>query len=61
MVSKAYAATKLNKQLHVPHCPVCDGIIYESDEYEYVRTKRATDIFIHSDCVKNWGKCDGTI
>ena len=37
-------------------CPVCGRMMYTSDadELEYIRTKRKTDIFIHTKCVKNW-------
>lgn len=37
-------------------CPVCGCIMHTSDvdELEYIRTKRKTDIFIHTKCVKNW-------
>lgn len=40
-----------------PHCPVCDGVCYESDsdKLEYIRTKRGTVIFVHTECVKKWG------
>lgn len=38
------------------HCPVCGEIVDPySSKAEYVRTKRKTDIFVHRDCVKDWG------
>ena len=39
-------------------CPVCGRIMYsrDADELEYIKTKRGTDIFIHTECVKNWSK-----
>ena len=39
-------------------CPVCGRTLYASDaeELEYIKTKRGTDIFIHTECVKNWSK-----
>lgn len=41
-------------------CPVCGKEIKESDDLkdvEYVKTKRGTEIFIHTKCVSKWGKC----
>lgn len=37
-----------------PECPVCHRTIYPHDlaDSEYVKTKRGTEIFIHTDCVK---------
>lgn len=41
-----------------PECPVCHKTIYSQDldNIEYVKTKRGTEIFIHTRCVKKWGK-----
>ena len=40
------------------HCPVCGEELKESklDGVEYVKTKRRSEIFIHTKCVRNWGK-----
>lgn len=40
-----------------PECPVCNKKLYLTDatELEYVKTKRGTEIFIHTNCVKHWG------
>lgn len=40
-------------------CPVCGKELKEDklDGVEYVKTKRGTEIFIHTDCVGRWGKC----
>lgn len=40
-----------------PECPVCHKTIhsYDLDNVEYVKTKRGTEVFIHTDCVKKWG------
>lgn len=40
-----------------PTCPVCgkDIYSYDLDEVEYIKTKRGTDIFVHTRCVKKWG------
>ena len=39
-------------------CPVCGKEIKPEklDGVEYVKTKRASEIFIHTKCVKKWGK-----
>ena len=38
-------------------CPVCSKQIYEKDpDIEYVKTKRGTEIFIHTQCIKEWDK-----
>lgn len=41
-----------------PECPVCGKAIYTSDldSVEYIKTKRGTEIFIHTECVKKWGE-----
>ena len=40
-------------------CPVCGKQIKEDglNDVEYVKTKRGTEIFIHTKCVSKWGKC----
>ena len=40
------------------HCPVCGKELKEDklDGVEYVKTKRGSEIFIHTKCVRNWGK-----
>lgn len=38
-------------------CPVCSKQIYEKDpDIEYVKTKHGTEIFIHTQCIKEWDK-----
>lgn len=39
-------------------CPVCGKEIKEDglNDVEYVKTKRGTEIFIHTKCVSKWGK-----
>ena len=41
-----------------PTCPVCGKKIAEDDleKVEYIKTKRQSVIFIHTKCVKKWGK-----
>ena len=45
--------TKLKNKYPKPRCPVCDSECCESDNLEYIRTKRGTEIFIHTECMKN--------
>lgn len=37
-------------------CPICGRMMYtrDADELEYIKTKRHTEIFIHTKCIKNW-------
>lgn len=45
------------KALKKSICPVCSKQIYEKDpDIEYVKTKRGTEIFIHTQCIKEWDK-----
>ena len=38
-------------------CPVCGEQIYEQDSgIEYVKTKRGTEIFVHTQCIVEWNK-----
>ena len=39
-------------------CPVCGKEIKPEklDGVEYVKTKRSSEIFIHTKCMKKWGK-----
>lgn len=39
-------------------CPVCGKEIKEDglNNVEYVKTKRGSEIFIHTKCVSKWGK-----
>ena len=50
--------TKLDKMMNKPQCPVCNEPCYTSDadKLEYVKTKRSTEIFIHTECVRKWGE-----
>lgn len=45
--------TKLNNMINKPQCPVCNKDCHTSDaeELEYIKTKRGTEIFIHTECV----------
>ena len=38
-------------------CPVClQQIEPETEDVEYVKTKRGTEIWIHTACVQKWGR-----
>lgn len=39
-------------------CPVCHRCITEEDidTVEYVKTKRHSEIFVHTECVSKWNK-----
>lgn len=39
-------------------CPVCKKAVTKEDpeKLEYTKTKRGTEIFIHTDCVGKWSK-----
>lgn len=39
-------------------CPVCGLTLYVSDaeDLEYIKTKRGTDIFIHTSCAMKWSE-----
>ena len=60
-MTKAQAKTRLKKLAPyspLRDCPVCGDHIYDTDpddSWEYVKTKRGSEIFIHSFCVKHWG------
>lgn len=49
--------------IHKPHCPVCGEPCYvsDADKLEYIRTKRGTEIFIHTKCMKNGVSKNGTV
>lgn len=54
---KRYKLLKKNNSRWVCTCPVCDRRINECDQgIGYVKTKRGTDIFVHINCVRDWGK-----
>lgn len=40
------------------YCPVCKKAVTKEDpgKLEYVKTKRGTEIFIHTACVRKWSK-----
>lgn len=45
----------LNKHFSEVLCPGCGQVIKESDgmsRIQYVRTKRATDVFFHAECFR---------
>lgn len=45
----------LNKHFSEVLCPGCGQVIKESDDMsriQYVRTKRATDVFFHAECFR---------
>lgn len=56
MALDKYSLNKLFKMKKHPHCPLCDEecTTQDADELEYVKTKRGTEIFIHTECVKKW-------
>ena len=60
-MTKAQAKTLLKKLAPyspLRDCPVCGDHIYDTDpeeSWEYVKTKRGSEVFIHSFCVKLWG------
>lgn len=63
-VTHAQARSRLKKLLEAHtydswtgnECPVCgDKITPDRDDWEYAKTKRGSEIFIHSFCVKHWG------
>lgn len=63
-VTHAQARSRLKKLLEAHtydswagnECPVCgDKITPDQDDWEYVKTKRGSEIFIHTFCVKHWG------
>lgn len=39
-------------------CPVCGKVLglEEAKDMEYVKTKRGTEIFVHTVCVPRWGR-----
>lgn len=39
-------------------CPVCKKVVTKEDpaKLEYIKTKRGTEIFIHTGCVEKWSK-----
>ena len=52
-----YKAIKKKDSKWICNCLVCGKEIHEKDpDVEYVKTKRGTEIFIHTECVKNWNK-----
>ncbi len=53
-MNKVDTKKKFNKKIGGVRCHVCGKPIYSSDfpDVEYIRTRRKTDIFIHSECVK---------
>lgn len=54
---KRYKAIKRKDSSWSCFCPVCNKEIKENDsDIEYVKTKRGTEIFIHTECVQDWGK-----
>lgn len=42
---------------HYITCPICKRVLTTADapEIDYIKTKRGTEIFIHTDCVRKWG------
>lgn len=63
-VTHAQARSRLKKLLEAHtydswtenECPVCgDKITPDQDDWEYVKTKRGSEIFIHTFCAKHWG------
>lgn len=57
-MTKAQAKTLLKKLAPDSSLRDCGDHIYDTDpddSWEYVKTKRGSEIFIHSFCVKHWG------
>lgn len=63
-VTHAQARSRLKKLLEAHtydswtgnECPVCgDKITPDQDDWEYVKTKIGSEIFIHTFCAKHWG------
>lgn len=52
-----------NRIYSPPQCPVCQKSCYVSDAdgLEYIKTKRGTEIFIHTDCMKGGVNDNGII
>lgn len=48
----------ISKGSCVGKCAVCGGPLNgeSPDDLEYVKTKRGTELFLHTQCVKRWGK-----
>lgn len=40
---------KEKKQVHI--CHICGKEINTDDEYEYIKTRRGTEIYIHKTCI----------
>ena len=40
------------------YCPVCHKAIKEEDakDVEYVKTKRSTELLVHTKCAPKWGE-----
>lgn len=59
MIDAIKDKTAFNKlvKLVCCECPVCHEFIYPENhmDAEYIKTKRGTEIFIHTKCVKHWG------
>lgn len=52
-----------SKKKNMPHiCFICQKDIAIDEEYEYIRTRRGTEVYMHKHCVpkgrKENGKCN---
>ena len=49
---------RFRNRLHSPLCPVCNSpcFSFDADNLEYIKTKRGTEIFLHTKCVKGSDK-----
>lgn len=46
---------KMKKKVHGKRCVVCGEVVNDkTEDLEYIRTQRKTDIFIHRHCLKDW-------
>ena len=60
IVSKKQMQNKLKKiykDRHRVKCQICGEEISENEDpdlYEYVKTKRGSEFFFHTKCVKGW-------
>lgn len=48
---------KMRQKVRGQKCVVCGRMVDENTEdLEYIQTRRRADIFIHHHCLKNWKK-----
>lgn len=49
---------KLCTTSRTPMCPICNDYVRidQAGDADYIKTKRGTEIFIHTACAKKWGE-----